>query len=420
MEDLRFGPISPEDAPSKRFEANQLFTPSAPISVAEMFAGRQRQATKIIDAIGEPGKHVVVYGERGVGKSSIAQIVPFLIPRGNREVRHIRVQCFPGDTFSTIAKRVFSRIHFEADYGQGVRAYSVVEFYPEEVTIDAFLQELRHHFRETEIPVIVLDEFNEVDDEDTSITVSNVIKSLSDEAVNVTIIVVGVAGSLLDLMERHESIERCTEQVNMPRMPPDERRQVIDMRLGKLGMSIEEGAKWTIINLSRGLPAYVHSLGKYAVLNAISELRSHVTMSDVTTAIDEVISASQETLRDAYDIATRSNHARARFKPVITACAFARCDDSGFFMPASVCEPLASISHRHVEIANFTDMLTEFAEKRGCILERTGEARAYRFRFAKPAMQPYVLMRGIQAGLVSDDVKRSLSSPAQGGLFANA
>jgi len=413
-----FSSIRASDVPSKRFEANQLFTPSAPIAVAEMFAGRQRQAARIIDAIGERGKHVVMYGERGVGKSSMAQIIPFFMPSRNQKVRHIRVQCFPGDNFSKIAKRIFSRMYFDADYGEGKRAYSVVEFYPGEVTIDDFLQEMVQ-FKEHEIPIIVIDEFNEVDDEDTSIVVSNLIKSLSDEASNVTIVVVGVANSLLDLMERHESIERCTEQVNMPRMSPDERREVIEKRLSKLGMAIEDDAKWTIINLSRGLPAYVHSLGKHAVYSAIEDLRSKVTMNDVNKAIEEVITGLQETLREAFEIATRSNHARARFKPVLTACALARCDDSGFFMPASVCEPLASITRKSVEIADFTDMLTEFSDKRGQILERTGEARAYRFRFAKPAMQPYVLMRGIQAGLVGEDVKRSLSSPRQGDLFAN-
>lgn len=410
--------INADDVLSKRFEANQLFTPSAPIAVAEMFAGRLRQAAKIVDAIGERGRHVIMYGERGVGKSSMAQIVPFLIPNGLQTVRHIRVQCFPRDTFSNIAKRIFSRIHFDFDYGDGKRAYSVSEFYPDEVTIDNFLGEMRI-FKETEIPVIVIDEFNEVDDEDTSITISNIIKSLSDDASNVTVIVVGVASSLMDLMERHESIERCTEQVNMPRMLQDERRDVIDKRLDKLGMSIDDDAKWTIINLSRGLPAYVHSLGKHAVFSAIDDLRSNIMMEDVNKAIEEVISASEQTLRDAYDLATRSNHAKARFKPVLTACALARCDDSGFFMPAAVREPLAAITHRSIDIADFTEMLTEFAERRGGILERTGEARAYRFRFAKPAMHPYVLMRGIQAGLVGEDVKRSLSSPVQGDLFAN-
>ena len=410
--------LQPEDVPSKRFEASQLFTPSAPIAVAEMFAGRQRQAARIIEAIGERGKHVVMYGERGVGKSSMAQIIPFFIPSGNHTVRHVRVQCYPGDNFTSIAKRIFSRIHFSADYGEGDRSYAVSEFYPKEVNIDNFLAEMSQ-FKEHEIPIIVIDEFNEVDDEDTSITVSNVIKSLSDEASNVTIMVVGVAGSLIDLMERHESIERCTEQVNMPRMSADERREVIETRLGKLGMSVEDDAKWTIINLSRGLPAYVHSLGKHAVYSAIDNLRFRITVADVDKAIDDVIAGLQETLRDSYDVATRSNHARARFKPVLTSCALARCDDSGFFMPAAVCEPLASITRRNAEIADFTDMLSDFADRRGQILERTGEARAYRFRFAKPAMQPYVLMRGIQAGLVSDEVRQSLSSPAQGDLFAN-
>ena len=409
--------LRPEDALAKRFEANQLFTPSAPIAVAEMFAGRQRQATKIVDAIGERGRHVVLFGERGVGKSSMAQIVPFLIP-GPHKVRHIRVQCFPGDQFTDIAKRVFSKLHFEADYGEGKQAYIVSQFYNDEVTIDNFLEEL-HRFTEAEIPIIVLDEFNEVTDDYTSITVSNILKALSDDISNVTMIVVGVARSLMHLMQKHESIERCVEQVNMPRMSQSERREVLEKRISKLGMRIDEDAKWTVINLSRGLPAYVHSLGKHAVFNAIADLRTHVTLEDVNKALDEVISSTQQTLREAYEAATRSNHAKARFKPVLTSCALAKCDDSGFFMPAAVREPLASISSRSVEIADFIDMLGDFADKRGQILERTGEARAYRFRFANPAMHPYVLMRGIQSGLVDDEVRRALSSSGQGDLFAS-
>src|SRR5688500_1864113 len=100
--------LSFEDISAKKFEANQLFTPSAPIAVAELFAGRQEQAAKIVEAVGERGRHVIMYGERGVGKSSMAQIIPFFIPSDPRSVRHIRVQAFPGDTFSVIARRIFT------------------------------------------------------------------------------------------------------------------------------------------------------------------------------------------------------------------------------------------------------------------------------------------------------------------------
>lgn len=409
-------PLTPEDVAAKRFEASQLFTASAPIAVAELFAGRQPQAGKIVDAIGERGRHVILYGERGVGKSSMAQIVPFFIPRGPRNVRHIRVQAFPGDNFSTVAKRIFSSIHFEADLGEGKKIYNVGEFYPSEVTIDNFLMEMKN-FSETDIPIIIIDEFQEINEQNTSIIISNIIKALSDSGSNVTIIVVGVADSVIDLIKRHESINRCTEQIHMPRMVVEERKEVLDKRLSQLGMTISGDGKWKIINLSKGLPAYIHALGKFAVFSALASGRLNVVEKDVDEAINDVLQSSQHTLKDAYEMAVRSNQARALFRHILTACALAKVDDAGYFMPASIREPLSSILKRPVEIANFQDTLRDFVERRGNILQRTGEARSFRFRFADPAMQPYVIMRGIRDNIVDEKAKLALSSPEQPDLF---
>jgi energy-coupling factor transporter ATP-binding protein EcfA2 len=409
--------LNREDLAAKRFEANQIFTPSAPIAVAELFAGRQEQAAKIVDAVGERGRHVVLYGERGVGKSSMAQIIPFFIPRGPRTIRHIRVQAFPGDTFSIVARRIFSQIHFDEDYGQGPKSYNVAEFYPGEVTIDDFLNEMKM-FKESDIPIVVIDEFNEIDDASTSVIIANVIKALSDSGANVTMLIVGVADNVNQLISKHESIERCSEQIHMPRMAVGERKEVLEERLRQLGMSMTGDGKWKIINLSKGLPAYVHALGKFAVYSALDSYRLNVVEADVDAAISAVLTSSQQTLKDAYDLATRSNQARALFRHVLTACALAKVDDAGYFTPAAVREPLSSILKRQVEIANFQDTLKIFAEKRGEILERTGESRSYRFRFGNPAMQPYVIMRGIKDGIVDDDARRVLSSPEQPDLFS--
>lgn len=409
--------ISQDDIAAKRFEANQLFTPSAPIAVAELFAGRQEQAAKIVDTVGERGRHVILYGERGVGKSSMAQIIPFFIPHGPRKVRHIRAQAFPGDTFSIVARRIFSKIHFNADYGEGKKTYNAAEFYPGDVTIDDFILEMKQ-FKESEISIIVIDEFNEIDDENTRVIIANIIKALSDEGVNVTLMVVGVADNVTDLIENHKSIERCAEQIHMPRMAVEERKEVLEKRLCQLGMTIDGDGKWKIINLSKGLPAYVHSLGKHAVYSALNAGRLSVTEADVDVAMSSVLQSSQQSLKDSYEMATRSNQARALFRHVITACALARVDDAGYFTPAAIREPLSCILKRSVEIANFQDTLRHFAEvKRGEILERTGESRSYRFRFENPAMQPYVIMRGIRDGIVDDEAKRALSSPEQPDLF---
>jgi energy-coupling factor transporter ATP-binding protein EcfA2 len=410
--------LSDDDVAAKRFEANQLFTPSAPIAIAELFAGRQQQASKIVDAIGERGRHVALYGERGVGKSSLAQIIPFFIPKQPQPVRHIRVQAFPGDTFSHVARRVFGEIHFRADLGEGEQNYSAAEFYPGEVTIDDFLREMRL-LKESEIPIVVIDEFNEIDDEKTSIIVANIIKALSDSGSNVTLIVVGVADNVTELIASHHSIERCAEQIQMPRMPVDERKEVLEKRLHRLGMTMAGDGKWKIINLSKGLPAYVHALGKHATFSALDDRRTYITEDDVDIAINDVLQSSQQTIKEAYEIATRSNQARALFRHILTACALAKVDDAGYFMPIAIKDPLSSILKRPIEIANFQDTLRDFAERRGKILERIGEARNYRFRFASPAMQPYVLMRGIRDGIVDEAARQALSSPEQPDLFAS-
>jgi hypothetical protein len=406
--------LSDADIAGKRFEANQIFTPSAPVAIAELFAGRQKQMSQIIDAIGERGRHAILYGERGVGKSSLVQIVPFVLPRGLQSVRHLRIQAFSGDTFSDVARRIFGRLNFEAKKG-----YSAAELYPGEVSIDDFLSEMQA-FRENEIPIIVIDEFNEIEDDRTSSLISNIIKALSDSVSNATIIVVGVADNVNDLIKGHQSIERCIEEVPMPRMPMNERREVLERRLARLGMSISGDGKWKILNLSKGLPAYVHTLGKFAVFSALQERRLFITEEDVDSAINEGLQSSQQSLKDTYEAATRSNNTRAQFRHVLTACALARVDDAGFFMPVAVREPLSSILKRSVEIANFQDTLSDFAAaKRGLILERVGEPRSYRFRFKNPAMQPYVIMRGIRENVIDEAAKRALSSPEQPDLFAS-
>ena len=147
--------------------------------------------------------------------------------------------------------------------------------------------------------------------------------------------------------------------------------------------------------------------------------RIDITEDDVDNAINEVVQSSQQTIKHAYEEATRSNQARALFRHTLTACALAKVDDAGWFMPSAVVEPMSNILRRPIAIANFQDTLRDFVERRGCVLQRTGEPRNYRFRFANPAMQPYVIMRGISDGIIDEKAKRALSSPEQPDLFSN-
>jgi hypothetical protein len=197
-------------------------------------------------------------------------------------------------------------------------------------------------------------------------------------------------------------------------------KEIIEKRLSQLGMTISGDAKWKIINLSKGLPQFIHGLGKQSCFQAIRNHRMSVTEADTDMAIDSLLQSSDQTFKDAYDLAARSNQPGNLFKQVLTACALAKADESGYFTPVSVKEPLSGILGRSVQIATFQNHLKEFVEpRRKCVLQRTGEERAYRFRFRHPAMQPYVIMRGIREGIIDETARQALSCPEAPDLFSS-
>ena len=73
-------PATTADWDAKAFEASQLFTPSSPLTENDLFAGRLEQIEKMLDATGERGKHVILFGERGVGKTSLARLFESFFP----------------------------------------------------------------------------------------------------------------------------------------------------------------------------------------------------------------------------------------------------------------------------------------------------------------------------------------------------
>lgn len=92
-----------------------------------------------------------------------------------------------------------------------------------------------------------------------------------------------------------------------------------------------------------------------------------------------------------------------------------RNDDAlGYFNPGAIAEPLSMILAKPVQIATFSNHLAEFCQvKRGQVLERAGEARAYRFRFRDPLLVPFVFMDAVTNGIISE----SQLSEMLGGRF---
>ena len=155
--------IRPEDIAIKRYEVNQLFTPSTAVTTAELFAGRTAQMQRIIDAVAEPGRHVILFGERGAGKTSLVQVVPAIVPGRRDRIRYFRVQAFPTDSFHSVGKKIFRKIKFVANAGNGEQEFDASDLYEGKITPDDFIDEFSH-FNRNDVPIVVIDEFQEITD----------------------------------------------------------------------------------------------------------------------------------------------------------------------------------------------------------------------------------------------------------------
>lgn len=382
-------------------EVTEAFSPGAPIAEKDLFAGRLDQIATLLETVQQRGRHAVVYGERGAGKTSLVNILKFLVIRPTVHVFYVRVNASPNDTFSSLWKKIFKRLSYESG---GAGARRIADDYPGELTPDDVQMELET-FEPHHVPIIVLDEFDRLEDQQVSRQVADTIKALSDYSVNATVVVVGVAENVEALIEGHQSISRSLVQVQMRRMSISELREIVTSRYTRCGLHIDEGALQKIAVLSRGLPNYAHLLGMHSAWQAIFRRNTRVSEEDVKAALGTAIADLDRTIKDSYYSATVSQRpSETLYEPVLLACALAACDELGRFQPAAVAEPL----NRIVEGKNYTASTFAFHMNAFCtparrnVLERVGEERNYRYRFTDPMMQPFVIMKGLSDNRIDD------------------
>jgi len=390
-----------------KFQIASLFTPASPINEKSLFADRPVQVRKVLETISQRGQHAIIYGERGVGKTSLANVLSEFLSGIGKTVVAPRVAVTSSDSFADVWRRAFEQIKLSQEFDsmgfvpQSEKfVVSLAEKLPTNVTPDVvarLLAEIGAHC----LLVLVIDEFDRLSGKLDTRLVADTIKSMSDISVPATLVLVGVAESVNDLIDGHESVLRNLVQIPMPRMNESELRQIVLSRLPKLNMNIDDEALNTIVELARGLPHYVHLVGQHAAINACQSGSSTINQSHVFDAMTTSIDNAQQSLQSAYVSATTSPQKLNLYVQVLLACSLADADEFGYFAAADLRAPLKKVTGKDYEIPSFSRHLSAFSsESRQFILQLKGEKNQRRFRFKDPLMQPYVIMRGVRDGLI--------------------
>ncbi len=300
------------------------FTPSNVISEPGLFAGRRNLVKSLADSLQIDGSCPIIFGERGVGKSSLA-VQAMRIGTGDVELLNIlgleshalseRAMFQPfwipcneqmknsNDIVRKIVRNIYRLIENPNSITTTTKIKLNFKVFEEETTtvvapnepigaIDVeedFLSAItKAEQKGIARFLFILDEFDRVE---SSTGIANFVKNNSSESIK--FIFVGIADNISQLLSDHSSLERQLFPVNVPGMIKDELMEItskVEAYLGdnNIDISFADSAKKKLALLAGGFPWFVHVIGQDTLINAFDKNVKEITDKDVEASVSSL------------------------------------------------------------------------------------------------------------------------------------
>jgi hypothetical protein len=276
----------------RRIRLRNAFTPAQPVVDPEMFAGRKGVLQNLIRSVEDERLHILIYGDRGVGKTSLVRMLAMTA----RDARYIVVYLSCGaqsefsETFKTAATAIPLLYHSTtspiSSNAQGGRTVADL-LGPDKITARQFADAVSMLVG-TRV-LIVLDEFDRAVSPDFRRDVAELIKSLSDMSARVQLVIAGVASDLADLLEYIPSVRRIVRALRIPAMNDEEVIELISNGERNSGLKFEPEATAFLISAAHGSPYITNLLAQGAGMAALDSKRANVTVEDVGVALEAAL-----------------------------------------------------------------------------------------------------------------------------------
>lgn len=411
-------------------DIQNVFTPALAIEDAARFAGRQDQLDAVSMALQSEGTQIVIYGNRGVGKSSLARqlegmargdmtIIDRLTIKPHNIPDFLVVSCECDDSLADIRGLILrlltedtalapwipfrvekKTIAGEVGGGLNVKIISVSAKGSTTTTLtkDEHELDLYAAFANAVNLIVesgvarngvlfIIDEVDRIKNRDE---LSSFIRSRGADP-RVKFALVGVGTTPQELILNHESIARQISDgcIEMPPMSAEELREIFAQAhdvLKKDQISFSEGAQNWIIQIARGHPYYVHLLGKHALIKAVGAKENTVSEDMAREALSEIaVKGTARIQETTYQKAIGHSYTRE-----LIVKTFAESEEDEIHT-TSVYPKIAGA--RAMDISSISVYVGQLVtEKYGAIFEKTRE-RHYRFKDslfkAYAAARPY-------------------------------
>lgn len=265
----------------------EVVSPARPIQSIEHLQGREAELESISRALYAPGRHAFVYGDRGVGKSSLAATAAFVYQ--STDATPIFVSGSTDDTFRSIVANVVTsalgrdrtrleKLKRSAEFSwRGIKLGGEQETSPLDVasqiqTIGDAAELLKHISKmHSQKPIVVLDEFDTIKDISERNKFAGLLKLLGDQSVNVKFIFTGVGKSLDELLGAHPSAYRQLDTTELPKLGWEARRRIVEAAANAFDLSVNSDVNWRIASVCDGYPYYVHLITEKMLWEAFAD-----------------------------------------------------------------------------------------------------------------------------------------------------
>ncbi len=284
-----------------------VLSASRPIHSIEYLKGRDKELETIKQSLYAPGRHVFIYGDRGVGKSSLGQTAA--VQYQSASAAPVFVSGSPDDTFSTVIANIVTQalrqprtesvkttrsasvdlVRVKMSAGTETSAVDIGDRIRSIGDAVALLEEVAEK-REGNTAVVI-DEFDAILDAGERNKFAALLKQMGDRSVNIKFIFTGIGKSLDELLGAHQSSYRQLEQVELPRLGWDARREIVQAAADAFEMDLDNDVNWRIAMVSDGFPYYIHLItekilwGAFASDNEISQIDSELFLHGLAEAI---------------------------------------------------------------------------------------------------------------------------------------
>lgn len=318
-----------------------VFTPAQEVKEIERFAGRDEELMALSTALQSHGAQIVLYGQRGVGKSSLARQLAKLATNDRELVLRLKqppyepldfvpVYLACDDSIKNIEMLMLRLLSDEEALASWV-PFKVVEkkssgeigskFSVKVIELGGKKTDaITERAQEVEVDIvsvftsacravvksgvarhgllIIVDEFDRIKNREG---LASLLKTLGPESV--TFALVGVATTVQDLVTEHESVARqlADGSVHVKPMRDEELSEIFDRAENLLDkkQTFDPTARSWIIKIARGHPFYVHLVGKHALLRAIAAGKSVITEEIAKEALSEIALKGSAPIQEA-------------------------------------------------------------------------------------------------------------------------